>query len=281
MNLTAARTALALCFSVIVTGAPALGQTRVAGPQGKSEPRKVIVSANATTHAKPNAARLTFVVNSQTQGNVREENDRQVAKVKKGIAEMGLKDVEVHLLPASMTTIHVTERPVRGGFAGGAGGPGVAMPVVPAQSRQIQTQFVVTLRDKDRERLARNITKLADLAVENGAMGPADDTPGFRAQRLSIGGPGIGYSETFPGPRIEWLAENTDEARRQAIKQAVKDATDNARAAVGDQANLQVATIEIIVPDEASVPRRYRPAAQPQETGQIAINVEVKVTFTY
>ena len=273
MGVIDTRTAVALCCCLVVAAAPVRGQTTVAGPQGKGEPRTITVTANATTHVKPNAVRLTFVVNTQSQGDVREENDRQVAKVKKGIADLGLKNLEVHVVPASITTVHITDRRV-GGFGGG--GPAGAMPAVPVQSRQIQTPVVVTLRDQEVERLSRNVTKLVDMAVDNGATGPADET-GFRAPRLL----GTAYSENFPGPRIERLAENAEEARRLAIKRAVKDATENARAAVGEQTHLQVAAIEITVRDEPQISRRFGRDPQPPETILVPGSVEVRMTFAY
>ncbi len=244
---------------------------------GQGEPRKVIVTGNATSYVKPNGSRLTLVVNSQgqSQENVREDNDRRVAKVKKAIADLGLTNVDIHIVPASITTVQVTERAVLGGFRGGAG---AGLPPVPVRSLHLQTQVVVTLRDKDRGRLTRNVTKLADMAVDNGATGPIDDSPSFRVPRSVTA---TGYTESFPGPRIEWLADNAEEARRQAIKRAVKDATENASAAVGNDANLlRVRAIEIVVPDDASPPRRFRSTPQP-ETGLVPINVEVKVTFSY
>ncbi len=147
---------------------------------------------------------------------------------------------------------------------------------MPVQTKQIQTLFVVTLRDADLERLGTNVRKLVDLVVENGGMAASDDT-GFRGARLL--GPGV--TENFPGPRIEWLVENPGDARRQAIKRAVKEATENARAAVGDQANLQVAEIDIAVPEEYAAIRRFRPDTPTSETGLIPVTCEVKVTFMY
>ncbi len=121
------RAALALCCCLAMT-APVLGQTVVAGPQGKSETRKVVVTANATTYVKPNAARLSFVVTSQTQANIREDNDQQVAKMKKGIADLALASLQIQVVPSSINTLQVTERRIGVGGAGGlaGGGPGGA-----------------------------------------------------------------------------------------------------------------------------------------------------------
>jgi uncharacterized protein YggE len=272
MSVHPLHTFLALCCALAFGSVPALGQTVVAGP--KSEPRKVTVTvtANATSYAKPNAARLTFVVMSQTQANIREDNDRQVAKVKKGLADLALANLDVQVVPSSINTLQVTAARQKG-FVG-PGGPAMAQPA--QQTKQIQTLFVVTLRDKEVERLGTGVAKLSDLIVENGGMAPNDDTgPGFRTTRLAAAA-----SESFLGPRIDWLAENSGDARRQAIKHAVKEATENARAAVGEPASLQVLSIDITTPDEHMTPRRSRLDLQ-ADTGMIPLTVEVRVTFGY
>jgi uncharacterized protein YggE len=277
MSVIRLRAAFALCCLFAFAGAPVFGQA------GKVEPRKVIVTANATTHVKPNAVRLSFVVTSQTQGNVRDDNDRQVAKVKKALADLALVNLDMQVVPAAITSVQMTERQVArfggGGPGGGpAGGPIGAVPAVPVKTQQIQTLVVVTLRDKDLERLSSNVSKIADVVVDHGGIAPSDEnSPGYRGTRIL----GAAYSESFPGPRIDWLAENAGEARQQAIKRAVKDAMENARAAVGDQANLQVAAIEISAPEDHGAVRRFRADVQPPETGLIPITVEVKVTFAY
>jgi uncharacterized protein YggE len=227
--------------------------------------RKLIVNGTATVHAKPDAAALTFAVTStsDTGKAARDENDKQVKKLKDALTALGIKTLEVHAAPSAVGT-----SPSDSGF-----GPAPAPP--PAPTKQVQTVFHVTVREKDVEKLRGLVTKLADTAVENGATGIGGDDSGipFRlARRMGLAASG--------GPKIEWLAENVSEARKQAVKKAVADARESAQAAAGD-AKLEVA--EIRVTTDPSLRVRYNPDGSVVEAaaGQVAVRVDVEVVFLY
>jgi uncharacterized protein YggE len=262
-----------LSVFLLVSGLAAGTVSAAGGGPGKSTGRKIVVNASATVQVKPDAARLTFAITTEAPQKVREANDKQVKKLKDSLAALAFRNVEVRVVPQSVTTM--TTGPLPG--MRGPGGPGFgALPggQAPAvQSKQVQSLFFVTVREKDLDKLREMVTKLADVAEENGGTAIASDDT-YRSplsRRLA--------SETH-GPRIDWLAEHTGEVRREAIRKAVKEAQARAQAAVGD-ARLEVTEIQVFGAEDSPVPYRLRGDLGPPDSGLVPVAVRVQVTYSY
>jgi uncharacterized protein YggE len=225
--------------------------------------RKVIVHGSATVQVKADAALLTFAVtsSSDTGKNAREENDKQVKRLRDALTALGLKNVEVKVVPSAVSTIAADDGPRR-----------PALPIAPT-SKQAQSIFHVTVREKDGDKLQEVVTKIADAAAEHGGMAPGGMDDGFSPRLVRR----LGLSS---GPKIDWLAENVSEARKQAIKKAITEARANAQAAVGD-APLEVVEIRILT-DPYTARSRAAAAAEPSTPdSSIPVRVEVEVTYSY
>jgi uncharacterized protein YggE len=247
--------------------APLLAQTTVSGPPAKGDRRTVTVTGAATVHVKPNAARIVFAITNDAVGNPREENDRLVGAAKKQLAELAIASVQVDVVPCSINTVSTTER-----VAARVAGPG-AQPLT-TRTKQATTVFVISVRDKDLEALHNKAIRIADAAVASGGTALPDDNRPFRSVGLA------GTAETIPGPRIEWLSDSATEGRQQAIRKAVEDAKQNARAAVGDNA-FQITSVEIYTPAGNPYPRRTLGTTGAEDGATVAIAIEVRITFAY
>ena len=138
------------CVSGLVHGCmvPANGQETPA-----KATRKLVVSGSATLFVKPDMASITFLVTS-TEGsvqNARDVNDKQVKKIKDGLAALKFTMLDIQVIPAGIATVRSD--------------PGnLGVPVVPPTlNRQAQSTFRVTVREK-------NDDKLRDM-VETGRRG--------------------------------------------------------------------------------------------------------------
>ncbi len=265
-----------------------LGWLAVAvAPLGAQEPartagHKVVVTNSATVYVPADAARLTFMVSTSGMGKTREENEKQAKKLKEVLAGATTQNLDIHVTPLTLSTV------ISGGAAGGigfggavpglpgiAGAPGAA----PATETQAQTLFTLTIREKDPEKLKALAIKLADTAKENGAKGAGnEDMVMRRGFRMAMGGMNV---EAGTGPSIEWLSENTTEARKNAIKKAVREAQENAQAAVGDA---RLTLMEITVnshEDQMAAYRAMRNDETSTDAGRIPITVQVTVTYGF
>jgi uncharacterized protein YggE len=231
--------------------------------------RTIAVSAAATACVKPDAARISFaVVTSVGVGvTVRDEHEAQVRKLREALAALAVPGLETRIVPFSISTVTTGARVIL---------PNQQVPP-PIQTKQARTVFVLTVRDKDPDRLRDQVVKLADVAEEHGGAAPGDDPQaGFRVP-LRIAAM---ESETSLGPKVEWLAEDTGAAGQKAVKQAVEEATENARAVVGE-GKLQVVGVTITSPDAALVPYAGRSELPVLKTGLVPVTVQVRVTFAY
>ena len=254
----AALTFLALSMACLV---PANGQETPAKTN-----RKLVVAGSATIYAKADTAYITFQVTS-TEGNVknaRAENDKQVKKVKEGLAALKYPNVDIQVVPSGIATVAVDTANLQV-IPGG-------VPVVPpAPNRQAQSTFRVTVREKDDEKLRDMVCKLADVAAENGGTGSGNVR---------------GNADSSLGPDIQWSCENSAEARREAIKKAVDDALANAQAAVG---KAQISVVEIHVPPQIDRTDTSRDVLYTQllsnsptpDSNLIPVTVVVEVTCSY
>lgn len=228
--------ALALLAGSVAWVAPAIGQEPAAS--GK---RKIVVTGSATVSVKPDKARITFVVTTTDEDakKVRDEDTKQVKKVKDALTALNLKNVDIQVVPSGIgSTTSGFGQGLGGGIpAGGFGGPAVPAPAI--EKKQTQTTFYVTVRDKNEDNLRLAVTKLADVATENGGTGPENATIGY---------PTIYGATTKTGPKVEWCSESAGEARKEAIKKAVAEALANAQAAVGD-AKVSVVEIQVVAGD--------------------------------
>jgi uncharacterized protein YggE len=243
---------------------PAPGVSRAADEPAKDAGRKVVAYASATVYAKPDAARLTFALATEAAAKAREENDKQVKKVKDGLATLAFPNLEVRVVPLAVNTVPT---------------PAIAGAMPAGTTKQAQTVFVVTVREKNPEKLKEMATKLADVAEEGGGVALAAEDS-FRAVRaIGIGMGGV--PETKQGPRIEWLSENAGDARREAIKRAVAEARASAQAAVGD-APLRVVEVQVWGRENFLTGIRLHddePATA--SLGQVPTTVNVQVTYSY
>jgi hypothetical protein len=83
------------------------------------------------------------------------------------------------------------------------------------------------------------------------------------------------------GPQIEWLTQDMGDARREAIKKAVRDAHANALAAVPD-AKLEMMEVTVSSGEFGMRQRgRISPYAYMTDSSPISVTVEVQVTFSY
>lgn len=235
---------------------------------GKNTSRKLVVSGGATVQVNPDAARLTFAITAidATAKKARDENDKQVKRIKDSLSALAIQNLDLQVLPSGGSTMVA-------GDPNPDGSPKI-------QGRQAQNVFYVTVREKNIDKLRTLVAKLADVAVENGATGFGNDDrfPKFRLPR----GLGLGNNEpeTLPGPKVEWLAENTGDATRTAIKKAVSEALANARAAAG-QAEVKIVEISV-TPGEANPYRAHSPFERNgPESGTIPVTVSVQVTYSY
>ncbi len=138
----------------------------------------------------------------------------------------------------------------------------------------------MTIREKNEDSLRDIVTKLADVASENGGTAPQV------SGGVILSYPGIGT--THNAPKIEWSSENAGEARWEAIKKAVDEALANAQAAVGD-AKISVVEIHVLtgndftfLTDQPSYglisPYTYGVSS---ESNPSPITVRVQVTCSY
>jgi uncharacterized protein YggE len=264
MHARAARFALAVLLSLTAAAvAPA--------QDAKSGKRKLVVTGAATVMVKPDAARLVFTVTTTdpTAKNAREENEKQVKKLKDSLTGLAFKNVEIQVLPAPVSSA------VGDDFPGAAAGPAPA----PPSNKQAQSSFHVTIRDRDADKLREAVVKLADAAAEAGATG-SDAGDGFTPRLVRRGRlGGFAMAAGTSGPRIDWLAENVGEARKQAIKKAVAEAHENAQAAVGD-AKLEVVEMHITTSETISRVRAINDYSS-GEPGPIPVTIEVQITYSY
>ena len=68
--------------------------------------REIVPRAHlATVYAKPDAARLTFTITTSGVNKPREENDKEVKKIKESLAAVGDRNLEVHVTPLALNTV--------------------------------------------------------------------------------------------------------------------------------------------------------------------------------
>ena len=167
--------------------------------------RQITTTCSVTVNAKPDAARLSFFVVAEVPKNAREENDKQVATMKEKLAALSLTNVEIQTVPFPLSTLTTTERAGKG-----FGARGAAAPVAKGTKLQhAQTEFVLLVHEKDADKLCALVTKLADLAVENGASSTGTIDDPFTESTLSM----LRSSSSL---KIDWLRKTppTPVARR-------------------------------------------------------------------
>jgi uncharacterized protein YggE len=264
---------------VILCGWLVLGTVIALGTEpAKNEGPKVVATGMATVNVKPDAARVTFVITTTEAADksAREANDKHVKTVKDALAGVALDKVEMEIsvLPTTITTLMVPPQ-----------NPG-APPM--AKGKRAQSIVQVTLRDKDLDKLRKAAGKIAETAADNGGTALDNDTNYARPFRVrrgpggGFGGPGALGDDPDPvtGPTIEWLATNPTEARKEAIRRAVKDAQSDAEAATG---STKLTLVEITVTGSDDAPVRYsvRDDTSGTDSALIPIRVRVRITFSY
>ncbi|MFL5338987.1 MAG: SIMPL domain-containing protein [Gemmataceae bacterium] len=267
MNISTGRVVLIVLLTL------AAGSTSAAGEAPtRKEPRKVIATAAATTRVKPDTAFLHFVVNtSEVPGkSAREANDRQVKTLREALAGLPLKSValDIQVMPTALDSM-VGPIPDESGTR-----------VI--QAKRARSTFSVTIHEKDLPKLREAVARIAEAVVDHGGAAPEPENAFPRSTiRLPRGLAGNEPPEPVRGPVIEWRSSNSGDARREAIRQATKDAIANAQAAVGD-APLTIAEIDVTSPEDVSfrLPSSLSNRSTEDAT-DVSIRIAVKVTCTY
>lgn len=253
-------------LGLVLSGRPAAAQERA--PEGG---RKLTVSSNATILADPDAAVITFAATATgpTTREAREGADKRIKAIKDGITNLKLTGLTIEVVPTPLNLL-VAAVP----------GPDGSHPT---QGFHAQSQFSVTLREKDKEKLRDMVVRVGDVVVENGGIGPPDE----RAPRLrlparlgGIGGGGAEPPEKAPGPSVEWLCENDSQARQKAVRKAVDEALASARV-IAEPANLKVTEVEVQQALPTSRIRFNLSEGAVLDSGRVPIKVTVKVTCSY
>jgi uncharacterized protein YggE len=214
----------------------------------KTTQRKVVTNATCTTRVKPNGAIITFAVNTKETGDksTRESQEKMDKQVRDTISSLrlGKVDVQIHSMPNSF-----------GSLMGNL--PAGARAVV---GKQAQSAFQITIKEDDLDTLRQTVAKIAEAAADLGGTVIESNNPVRFIRPVQFNNP---EPEPVPGSTIEWTATNTDDARRDAIKRAVKNAIADAQAAVGDAKLLNCLFLRSMSPTQTNHPFASQLAANP------------------
>jgi hypothetical protein len=257
-------------FAVCVVGVR--GQQPAKDNGEKNTGRKVTAMATATYAAKPDGARLNFVVTTTeaTDKSPREANEKRVKALTDTLVAIKLKDVnvEVRVVPSGVSTLATAPAGLTDSGA--------------VQAKRARSTFCVTIRAKDQDKLHDAVSRLAEAAAEGGGTAVETDRfTGFSVPRFRRGGFGgavVEEPESVPGPTIEWLATPSAEARREAIQRAVKEALADAQAAVGQE---KLNVVEIDVKPSETTPNYLSRDNGVDNSGSVPMSVAVRVTCSY
>jgi uncharacterized protein YggE len=178
--------------AVLVLGLALLRPDRVVAQAARSpeQQRRVRTSGSATVTVKPDAARLFFAVTS-IAANIKAARADNANKVKQvRTALAGLQIPDLKTKSSDVTVEMLTSEP-----------EGRSLPKTTGY--RVTHSFTVLITDSDQDRLSAAAGRVLDLALESGGTNPS---------------------------QISFFKRETDEARRQALKEAVADALENARA---------------------------------------------------
>jgi hypothetical protein len=254
---------------LILACVPVLGQEPI-----KTTQRKVVTTAVVTTRVKPNGATLTFAVNIKETGDKSawESQEKMAKKVRDTIAtlSLGKVDVQIHWMPNSFGAL-ISNQAAGALISNQAAG---ARAVV---GKQAQCAFQITVKEENLDTLRQTVAKIAEAASDLGGIVIESNSPIRIIRPLQFNN---AEPEAVPGSTIEWTASNTDDARRDVIKRAVKRAMADAQAAVGD-AKLVALEIDVNNPDEPLFRAPIRGESNAAENMSVLIRVAVRVTCTY
>ena len=221
-------------------------------------------TGEATVRLVPDTVRVTFYVGTSrsTVQAAREGNDLHVKRVKDALLALKLKDLTIHVNGSNM--VQLNERAADG--------------TTKVSACQTRSHFIVVVRSSELDQLRSATTKVVDTAVEIGATGlnaidealppvvagavpppgggnPAGGFGGKVKKGAFPGGAGVA-ANTATGPRVDWLKENTADARRKALGDAVQDALANARAMANGAAVkvLDTSTVDTVIHDTEDAP---------------------------
>lgn len=263
-------------MAIMLTERPALAES----------PRVVVTSAKSV-QLQPDEAVLTFSVANSVEGQDKsalEALERKIDEVKKALQAVPLDKmaVDIRVSPATLSTMQTNPA-----------NPGTPPAI---HGKKAKSVFQVTVREKDAVRLRNAVGRLSEAAVENGGTSSAESqaqSP-FKMPRnvaIAIGGGNAGDEpESVNGPTVQWLSSATALARRDAIRQAVKEAVADAEAACGDK---KVTIVLIEVSDKEKpieTPMNLLSsmrmlgggdAEPPASPAWVKVQVEVRVTCTY
>ena len=218
-----------------------------------------MVAATGSVSVKPDMARLSFYVVTESPNKAREENDAHVKKLKDKLAALGFAGVEIQTVPYALGTVTAPDP--------------VPMGVPPPRLQHAQTGFVVVVHEKNAVKLGEMAVKLADVAGENGAT-PTEkiDDPLAALVRLRPE-----QTQGNPGWATNRMAEQEPRRRspRPAIKKALSEAKQNAESALPD-AKLTLKSVHV-----SSVQSPYRSSLRSEALQDVPIEVTVTVTYTF
>jgi uncharacterized protein YggE len=260
LRTTRIRLAIILC-PLLAAATPA-----IAADPPKAEGREIVAHATATKFVEPDGARLTFLLTAgeTADKSAREAAEKQVKKLQDVLASLPLDDVkvEVKVSPASVS-----------GMATPADPPAIRT----VTGKRVQHVFQVTVREKNLSKLRNAVVRLAEAAVENGGTGVLADSPfrPFRLPRAAVAA--VREEEPVNGPNIEWVISDPAKARRDAIRQATREAIADAEAAAAD-GKVTVQKVEVNTREDGFVTIRDGSVLSASGILQIPIRVQVTVT---
>lgn len=255
-----------------------------------AEPPRVVVTTSKTVQVQPDEAMLTFTISSSVEGpdkSVLESLEKKIDEVKKVLQTGPLEKIpiDIRISPATLSSMQTNPA-----------NPGVA-PVI--HGKKAKSVIQVTVREKDFPKLRTLVGRLAEAAVENGGTSGAESQSAqspLKVQRQMMVAIGRGNAadepESVDGPTVQWSASTAAQVRRDAIRQAVKDAMADADAASGGK---QLTVVQIEVTDKEKPPEKDKPIdlqmnamrmltgepEQPAVPATVKVQVEVRLTCTY
>lgn len=185
-----------------------------------AEPESTItVTASATVIAKPDSARIHYVVRMSEPSidEAKDTIDKHLAKMKASFKDLAIPELSVSNGPTAFSRIASTGRAARGGFPpNGAAAPQPA----PRNAYTAMVPLTATIRNKDADKLLKSVDAFLKKIVESGAHISGDvsdaDSP-FQSARASAMG-------SADAPRVELFQADDSATRREAYRAAMRKA---------------------------------------------------------
>lgn len=260
MNLSTRVSRLAVLCTLLGAAAPSPGQE-----PAKAEGRRIVAHATATSYVEPDGARLTFLLTTAevADKSARDLSEKQIKKLQDVLAALPLDSakVDVKFSPYSVSAMATPADP-----------PAVRT----VGSKRVQHLFQVTVRERNLTKLRNAVVRIGEAVLENGGSGLVAESP-FRTAIRFPRAAAAREEEPVPGPSIEWLVSDPAKARRDAIRQATREAIADAEAAAAD-GKVTVVEVDVSTREDTSV--SFRNVVDLTGSGNIQIPIRVQVSVT-